>query len=240
MPLRSRGSGSTAFILKDRVMRRNWKKIIVVLEGVILGAGIGLFLRKLTFEMTRSDFFALSVLGIGGIIIFSLWCRARMDGRIPRLDNLWRVLIGEEDDCAQLFVGYEDQKLYNDPTACYKILRTWKVIDECQYDPNNGVFDGYWQHVQLIKVNDETAPIFDNCSDEFAVIDGTDGCEGDVTVTRTATDACTPAEDLSYNWTILTQNGMTMNGTGSSFTYKCNGVFPYSCSPSRGRFFTRL
>ena len=123
-------------------------------------------------------------------------------------------LIGEEDDCAQLFIGHTDQLLYNDPNACYKILRTWKVIDHCQYDPDNGIYDGYWQHVQLIKVNDQTAPVFDNCDDEIIFVDAEDGCFGDIVITKTAADACDT--ELDYTWTLLAEDGFTYNGNGST------------------------
>ena len=69
-------------------------------------------------------------------------------------------MIGEEDDCASLHVGYHDQLLYNDPTACYKILRTWKVIDDCQFDAETNPNEGIWLHTQIIKVIRKRSYIF--------------------------------------------------------------------------------
>ena len=95
------------------------------------------------------------------------------------------ILVGEDDDCAQLFVGYSDQLLFNDPNSCLKILRTWTVTDNCQFDANSGSSVGLWQSIQIINVDDQTAPVFDDCSDAIANIEG-DGCSGEVTITRTA------------------------------------------------------
>lgn len=81
--------------------------------------------------------------------------------------------------CAMVAVSYEDERLYLSvpgDTACYKILRTWKVIDWCQYDPNAINPSGRFEHVQVIKVLDEQAPIVD-CPSDFTIdITSTDDC----------------------------------------------------------------
>jgi hypothetical protein len=82
-------------------------------------------------------------------------------------------------------VSYKDQVFYTNSTqGCYKILRTWKLIYWCDYDPNwpspyfimnpantdvgptvngNSVNHGYLQYTQIIKVIDTEAPVFINC-----------------------------------------------------------------------------
>ncbi|MCB0525941.1 MAG: proprotein convertase P-domain-containing protein, partial [Saprospiraceae bacterium] len=42
------------------------------------------------------------------------------------------------EDCELLGVTYEDQVFTVVPDACYKIERTWKIINWCTYDPNLG------------------------------------------------------------------------------------------------------
>ncbi|MBK8280209.1 MAG: hypothetical protein IPK94_08890 [Saprospiraceae bacterium] len=105
-----------------------------------------------------------------------------------------------DDECEQVGVTYTDeifdigaaggnpeQGLGIVPDACYKIIRTWKVIDWCKYDPNNHATDpdiivddrlladtasracvyrnikdngdGYMSYVQIIKVIDTIAPV---------------------------------------------------------------------------------
>lgn len=41
-----------------------------------------------------------------------------------------------DDECEQVGVSYEDQTFTIAAGACYKILRTWKLIDWCIYNPN--------------------------------------------------------------------------------------------------------
>ena len=91
-----------------------------------------------------------------------------------------------DDECELVGVSYDDVRFDIVPDACYKIVRTWKLIDWCQYDPNahkrdpevivddrfvanpetrgcvyrkvkdNG--DGYMEYVQIIKVIDNKRP----------------------------------------------------------------------------------
>jgi len=79
-------------------------------------------------------------------------------------------------DCEMVGMSYEDRVFTVVPDACYKIERTWTVIDWCKYNkfanntklgfplphPKNLKFrddgDGYFEWVQTIKVMDNTAP----------------------------------------------------------------------------------
>lgn len=60
------------------------------------------------------------------------------------------------NSCSLLAINYEDQYFDVSDTACFKIVRTWQVLDWCQYDPATG--QGLWTHVQTIKVVDNTPP----------------------------------------------------------------------------------
>nr|MCU0348656.1 HYR domain-containing protein [Saprospiraceae bacterium] len=64
-----------------------------------------------------------------------------------------------EDGCDLVAVTHNDQPLYTNYPACFKILRKWIVIDWCQYNPNLPGSPGYWEHVQVIKVQDVTPPV---------------------------------------------------------------------------------
>ena len=66
-----------------------------------------------------------------------------------------------DDNCSLIAVTYEDATFEFVDGACLKILRTWTIIDWCQYDPQTGA--GIWDHVQVIKVQDGQAPAFDDC-----------------------------------------------------------------------------
>jgi hypothetical protein len=69
-----------------------------------------------------------------------------------------------DDNCSTIGVNYEDQVFYFVDNACYKILRTWTVIDWCQFDPVT--FEGYWTYLQVIKVFDHEGAQFLDCPDE--------------------------------------------------------------------------
>ena len=65
-----------------------------------------------------------------------------------------------EDGCDQVLVTYSDETFQTIPNGttnspCYKIIRTWVVIDWCQY---NGSGAGRWTYVQALKVFDSTPP----------------------------------------------------------------------------------
>jgi len=69
--------------------------------------------------------------------------------------------IVKDDNCSIVGVTYDDQIFYFVDNACYKIIRTWTVIDWCQFDPVEHT--GYWTYVQVIKVHDQEGPQFVDC-----------------------------------------------------------------------------
>ena len=74
-------------------------------------------------------------------------------------------------NCAMLMTSFSDQMFYIDFPSCYKIVRTWKVIDWCQYDPNALIPVGKWQNQQVIAVMDNNPPNITFCppADTFSL-----------------------------------------------------------------------
>ncbi|TAK49445.1 MAG: T9SS type A sorting domain-containing protein [Saprospiraceae bacterium] len=70
-------------------------------------------------------------------------------------------------DCELMATSFTDQIFTVAPPACFKIVRTWKVLNWCTYQPNNGNA-GIWQAQQIIMVTDTTAPSF-TCPAGFTV-----------------------------------------------------------------------
>ena len=68
-----------------------------------------------------------------------------------------------EDACGNIGVGFEDLTLPVQGDACIKILRTWTIIDWCQFEVGNSLGDGIWEYVQVIEVINSLAPNV-NCS----------------------------------------------------------------------------
>ncbi len=127
-----------------------------------------------------------------------------------------------DDACSLVAHTYDDQVFTFVDGACFKILRTWTVIDWCQYDENNPFAGGIWQDVQVIKVNNSNAPVFDNCSTlNFCVYD--DGCQGYVDLIGQATDECTPDSELVWSYQIKPDGsssyGSIQSGNNASGTY---------------------
>lgn len=61
--------------------------------------------------------------------------------------------------CSPLSVTFTDQVFAGTtPASCRRILRHWKVIDFCIYDPNDNN-TGIWQHTQVIDVTDDVPPV---------------------------------------------------------------------------------
>lgn len=99
--------------------------------------------------------------------------------------------------CAVLGYTLETDTFRFEDGACYKLVNHWTVIDWCQYDPNNPFWngEGLWEHIQVIKVTDETKPVIQDCEDKmFAINDHSDSdgdgivCEAQITLTNVATD----------------------------------------------------
>jgi len=62
-----------------------------------------------------------------------------------------------DDACSLVAMTYDDDVFYFTDSACVKILRTWTVLDWCQYDANTG--EGRWDYIQVIKVHDQQPPV---------------------------------------------------------------------------------
>ncbi len=127
------------------------------------------------------------------------------------------TLIGMDDDCANLFIGHDDKVLYDDPDACFKIVRTWKVIDWCQYDPNNGDSEGYWEQIQIIKIYDNTAPEITSCED--VLLGDDDGsCSEHYDLTISAQDNCSSLE-YDYHVDLDSDGTVDFSGSGLNDSY---------------------
>lgn len=127
--------------------------------------------------------------------------------------------------CYTLVSGYTDLLLTSVPDACRKILRTWSVIDWCQYNPNNPTGPGRWDYTQTIKVIDQDAPEFAACQNR-TFCNFKDDCSDlapDLSVS--ATDNCTDAGQIYFTWTVDLYDdgvagpaGYALSGSGQNTT----------------------
>lgn len=135
--------------------------------------------------------------------------------------------------CDLFAVNYTDQyfALTLGDSACYKIVRTWKVINWCSYDPYvpaqiiNHTPLGVWvdeedynnygtyQYQQIIKIYDDTPPVlsypFDNV---FCSVDAT--CtDGHVFLPIQIDGVCSNAFDVVYHLDLFNNQTYDLNGT---------------------------
>jgi hypothetical protein len=126
---------------------------------------------------------------------------------IPTTPINYSVPTIPQTPCALLGTNYVDQVFYVSYPACYKILRTWTVLDWCQSSGNSGVFS----HIQVIKVNDYTPPVL-TIPANITVGVGSNCQTGVVNVPpATATD-CSPNIFFTNNSPYATSSGANVSG----------------------------
>ncbi len=129
----------------------------------------------------------------------------------------------DDDNCSLVATVYEDREFTFVDGACVKILREWTVIDWCTYNESAPVEgEGYYKHLQVIKLKNTEAPEIQNC--QTTTIDVFGNCEGPVNFTLEAMDDCTPSEDIVYLYQIdlfddgITASDFNLNGTSATIT----------------------
>ncbi len=113
--------------------------------------------------------------------------------------------------CGLVGVNHRDQLFDLAFPACYKILRTWEVIDWCKYDPEFPEAGGKFTHIQTIKVEDLDAPVL-NCPADVTV--GVGNSCGTTLVTLppvTAVD-CNPNVLITNDSPYAISNGANASG----------------------------
>jgi len=109
--------------------------------------------------------------------------------------------------CDLVHFDYKDQVFHinspNDPT-CFKIVRTWTVIDWCQFE-NGRYYTWTWD--QAIKVTINDAPVITGNCEDFTVNSIDPDCQSaPVSLTQSATSICTAEGDLNWRYDIDVNN----------------------------------
>lgn len=115
-------------------------------------------------------------------------------------------------DCEEITINYEDTFFDIAAPACYRIFRSWTVIDWCVYLPNSGSTAGYYTHTQLISVLDETAPLL-NCPADTLVGALALTCEGTyVNIQPVTAMDCYPNVNFTNNSPYAIASGADASG----------------------------
>ncbi len=133
------------------------------------------------------------------------------------------TLLGQ-NGCEDVAVAFEDEIFWISEPACYKIQRTWTILDWCQYQPNSNSNTGSWSHVQFIEVFDNQAPVFVNTPANFTATSAT-GCNGNVILPLPQVSDCS-------NHITIEANGSL--GTGFSFQNVPVGIYLMTFTASDG------
>ena len=99
--------------------------------------------------------------------------------------------------CYALSTTHADQVFQVAPPNCYRIIRTWKVIDGCIYNPNGGSA-GNWQKSQIINVYDQDAPNLSLPAD-ITVTTDLPGCLAQVSLPNTTATDCSSTVTITHN-----------------------------------------
>lgn len=111
--------------------------------------------------------------------------------------------------CNLIGYAYNDLVFTLVDGACHKILREWTVIDWCKYQPNNPWSPGIWRHTQVIKLKNQSAPVFLNGCADIEVPGYLPDCQGQYFEQPPVYDECTPVEQLKWDYKL----DLGMDGT---------------------------
>lgn len=106
-----------------------------------------------------------------------------------------------EDECDLIGLTYDDQIFPFVQGACFKILRTWQIIDWCQF-PDYGP----WEYLQVIKVIDNEAPEFTTSQPDLSVCNEFDCGPQFIELIQEAEDDCTPDQELEWSYGVDEDN----------------------------------
>ncbi len=140
-------------------------------------------------------------------------------GDIAPTETELSSLFSSNLSCSNVIYSEPQDRIFeNLSEACVKVLRTWTIVDWCQYPQNPNAI---WTHVQTIIVENSEAPDF---APSIATIDQEmNGCNSIVTLTPLASDDCTADADLIWTYKVDLLSGNSSievigSTPGSSFT----------------------
>ncbi len=96
-------------------------------------------------------------------------------------------------DCELIATNFSDQVFTIAPPSCFKIVRTWTLLDWCSYQPGGNT--GIWTAQQIISVTDTAAPTF-TCPASFTKGVGAN-CTANITLPQV-----TDIQDCSQNTSV--------------------------------------
>lgn len=126
-------------------------------------------------------------------------------------DTLQRPII-ENTSCNRFAMSYSDQFFDIGFPSCFKILRTWEVIDWCVYDPGDPEQKGKFRYTQTIKVEDIQAPTL-SCPEDILVSTNSSHCGPvRVNIPPVTAEDCSPNVRITNDSPYADSNGANASG----------------------------
>ncbi len=129
----------------------------------------------------------------------------------------WPRLLGE-DQCSMVAMDYEDLVFshIDDENICYKVLRTWRILDECNYEPNGDA--GYWEKAQVIMLNETEAPVIESGCTPVDIVAAGD-CQYKYIFRAKGYDNCSSEGSLRWSYKVNINNSVSdvVEGEGNQF-----------------------
>ncbi|MBC7883911.1 MAG: T9SS type A sorting domain-containing protein [Saprospiraceae bacterium] len=124
--------------------------------------------------------------------------------------------IFKNTSCSTVAATYEDNAFYIADGACLKIIRSWTVVDWCQFTGTNNY--GKWgPYIQIIKLHNTDRPYFTStCKDTIFCSFDSDCNVGFVQLNQTAKDSCTDDSQLIWEFALDLFNDGTNDSVGYS------------------------
>lgn len=160
-------------------------------------------------------------------------CGASTD--IEDLPEAYQGPIVNWGGCGSISINHTDALFNIVPGACYKLLRTWTVIDWCTYNTENPSGDeGRFTHIQEIKVLDDVDPeitcpepvtvsVSDDCATGVAVLGlpTAEDCSTQITFTNTSPFANSNGADASGSYPLGTTEVLYYANDGCNNNAAC-------------------
>ena len=116
------------------------------------------------------------------------------------------------DNCESILTSFTDETFLIGDSACLKIIRTWKVLDWCNFDPNDTLNGAKIVATQLIRVEDEEAPVITGCPTDITVEITEFACEVRVDLPNLIATDCNPNLTVTNSSPYADVNGRNASG----------------------------
>lgn len=113
--------------------------------------------------------------------------------------------------CAIIAIGYKDETLIVNNPGCFKVFRTWTVIDCCLHDPQSPNPVGIFTYTQMIVVEDNVPPVL-NCPATFPVSVGPNCSVIFANLPDITADDCNPKVKITNNSPFSITKGANASG----------------------------